>query len=153
MTAEGSQETTGEGPKPTFDPLAPVDPSLTRELDQHLLDEALRQQARLRLIPQIWPPNPRRILGGMADIKKLTLRGETAYLRDRLRHSEPVADTGVVESERVDEEALVKFGHTALSGSPLTDEAWSLPGEDHMPVSERLKIAHEIEEGLQQIQD
>lgn len=89
-----SEATSGgeTGPTPTFDPLAPVAPEVTREIDQWFLGQALarkkqllgaRAAARLR--------NNHRILGGRIHRELSELNGEIDYLKGRLAQSEPQA--------------------------------------------------------------
>lgn len=44
------------------------------------------------------------------------------------------------------------YGHTVvIGGTPIACTTWSLPNEDDMPVSERLKIPSEIEMALREL--
>lgn len=94
-------EPTDEIQQPTFNPLAPLDPSVTREADQWFLDQDLEEMRRIlaaeREAP--WPPSRHRTLGGAAYLRRRALDGEIKYLRDRLNQSEPSEDRKVDDKE------------------------------------------------------
>jgi hypothetical protein len=75
------------------------------------------------------------------------------FAPDKLDHLDAFIKRGSTENEGVDDDALIKFGHTVLDGSPLIDGNWSLPGEEQMTVEDRQRIAGELEEALDQIKD
>jgi hypothetical protein len=85
----------------SFDPLAPVDPAVTRETDQWFLDQALEEQRRLREAAQraASRPSRTRVLGSSGNLRRLALQGKIEYLQNRLNQSE----VSEVEGEVVDD--------------------------------------------------
>lgn len=88
-------------PTPTFDPLAPVAPEATREIDQWFLNQALARKKQLlggRATAGL--QSNRRILGGRTHQELSALNGEIDYLRGRLAQSEPVEGEVIDEKEQ-----------------------------------------------------
>ena len=78
--------------KPSFDPLAPVAPEVTRGIDQWFLAQAISRRKQLlanRAVAGL--QGNHRILGGRTHQELNALRGEIDYLRGRLGQSEPKA--------------------------------------------------------------
>lgn len=87
--------------KPTIDPLAPVDPRVTTESDQWLLDRALEERrAHIQAKRQRSPGSRGRLLGGASALRSFALRGEIEDLRDRIEQSKTSTEGEVVDEDK-----------------------------------------------------
>lgn len=103
-------------PEPTFDPLAPIDPSLTIEVDVWFLAQAKEEYRQLAAsVGATSLHSPYRRLGGRSNLRRLALQGEIAGLEARLRQGRTTINESS-NSGNVKEELMEHGMNEAING-------------------------------------